>query len=301
MSPYWHNFGDWALVISIASFLLGIAQLVFLYNMIVSWKWGPRATNRGARRRSSGRFPPAADLQLRRIPRVVGGPYEFGVPEPGTRSWPAVRRRSRRLSPRWSAPPVAGARYGGGRARDRRRVQPTISRRHLVARGLGRRWDRAGVTRRGLQAADGCSSRCASEWTRSRLGRLGGAAGQPVVAGRSSTATSSAKYGPGLDVTQEVLAEFGIEALGAVFDPDPLLALDDAIRGFAPREVLLSSLYETRYGVLRRDFVEWAKEAFDVPVTHSGPGGRRRGSVGRHAHARRRHQDREQRELWSAS
>jgi hypothetical protein len=71
-----------------------------------------------------------------------------------------------------------------------------------------------------------------------------------------------------IDVTQDVLAEFGIEALGAVFDPDPLLALDDAIRGFAPREVLLSSLYETRYGVLRRDFVEWAKEAFDVPVTH---------------------------------
>jgi hypothetical protein len=71
-----------------------------------------------------------------------------------------------------------------------------------------------------------------------------------------------------VDVTQDVLAEFGIEAVGAVFDPDPLLALDDAIRGFSPREVLLSSLYETRYGILRRDFVEWAKETFEVPVTH---------------------------------
>jgi hypothetical protein len=71
-----------------------------------------------------------------------------------------------------------------------------------------------------------------------------------------------------IDVTQAVLAEFEIEAVGAVFDPDPLLALDDAIRGFAPREVLLSSLYETRYGILRRDFVEWAKETFEVPVTH---------------------------------
>jgi hypothetical protein len=71
-----------------------------------------------------------------------------------------------------------------------------------------------------------------------------------------------------VDVTQAVLAEFEIEAVGAVFDPDPLLALDDAIRGFAPREVLLSSLYETRYGILRRDFVEWAKETFEVPVTH---------------------------------
>jgi hypothetical protein len=71
-----------------------------------------------------------------------------------------------------------------------------------------------------------------------------------------------------IDVTQAVLAEFDIEALGSVFDPDPLLAIDDAIRGFAPREVLLSALYETRYGILRRDFVEWAKEEFEVPVTH---------------------------------
>jgi hypothetical protein len=71
-----------------------------------------------------------------------------------------------------------------------------------------------------------------------------------------------------VDVTQAVLTEFGIEAIGAIFDPDPLLAIDDAIRGFAPREVLLSSLYETRYGILRRDFVEWAKEAFEAPVTH---------------------------------
>ena len=27
-----------------AGFMLGAAQLVFLYNMVVSWKWGPRAT-----------------------------------------------------------------------------------------------------------------------------------------------------------------------------------------------------------------------------------------------------------------
>jgi hypothetical protein len=71
-----------------------------------------------------------------------------------------------------------------------------------------------------------------------------------------------------VEVTQAVLEEFEIDAVGAVFDPDPLLAVDDAIRAFEPREVLLSSLYETRYGLLRRDFVEWAKESFEVPVTH---------------------------------
>jgi hypothetical protein len=71
-----------------------------------------------------------------------------------------------------------------------------------------------------------------------------------------------------VEVTQSVLAEFGIEADGAVMDPEPSLALDDAIRAFAPREVLLSSLYESRFGFLRRDLVEWAKGKFETPVTH---------------------------------
>jgi hypothetical protein len=71
-----------------------------------------------------------------------------------------------------------------------------------------------------------------------------------------------------VEVTQAVLREFGIEALGAVMDPDPSLALDDAIRAFAPREVLLSCLYDTRFGLTRKDLVEWAKGHFDVPITH---------------------------------
>ena len=71
-----------------------------------------------------------------------------------------------------------------------------------------------------------------------------------------------------VEVTQAVLRGFGIEAPGAVMDPDPALALDDAIRAFAPREVLLSCLYDTRFGLTRKDLVEWAKQRFDVPVTH---------------------------------
>jgi hypothetical protein len=71
-----------------------------------------------------------------------------------------------------------------------------------------------------------------------------------------------------VEVTQSVLAEFGIEASGAVMDPDSLLALDDAVRAFGPKEVLLSSLYESRSGLLRRNLVEWAKDRFEIPVTH---------------------------------
>ncbi|HYX77963.1 MAG TPA: hypothetical protein VE727_01275 [Solirubrobacterales bacterium] len=71
-----------------------------------------------------------------------------------------------------------------------------------------------------------------------------------------------------VEVTQAVLRESGIEAVGAVMDPDPALALDDAVRAFEPREVLISCLAETRFGLTRKDLVEWAKRRFDVPVTH---------------------------------
>ena len=72
-----------------------------------------------------------------------------------------------------------------------------------------------------------------------------------------------------VDVTQAVFASFGIEAEGAVMDPDPLLALDDAIRAYEPSEVMLSCLTESRYGLMRRDLVEWARGTFeDIEITH---------------------------------
>ena len=71
-----------------------------------------------------------------------------------------------------------------------------------------------------------------------------------------------------IEVTQQVLDAFEIASVGAVMDPDPSLALDDAVRAFAPSEVLLSALYETRFGLTRKDLVEWAKAKVEVPVTH---------------------------------
>jgi hypothetical protein len=71
-----------------------------------------------------------------------------------------------------------------------------------------------------------------------------------------------------VEVTQQVLDEFGIESSAAILDQDPFLAIDDAVRAFEPRETLLSALYESRYGLLRRDLVEWAKESFESPVIH---------------------------------
>lgn len=71
-----------------------------------------------------------------------------------------------------------------------------------------------------------------------------------------------------IDVTLSVLAEFGIEAEGAVMDRDPALALDDAFRATKPDYVLLSALYETRFGLTRKDLVEWAKSNLDARVEH---------------------------------
>jgi hypothetical protein len=71
-----------------------------------------------------------------------------------------------------------------------------------------------------------------------------------------------------VEVTQAVLAEFGIDAVGVVMDPDPPLALDDAVRAFSPSEILISCLAGTRFGLLRRDLVEWARSRYETPVIH---------------------------------
>jgi hypothetical protein len=71
-----------------------------------------------------------------------------------------------------------------------------------------------------------------------------------------------------VDVTQSILREFGIESEGAVMDPESRLALDDAVRATRPDYVLLSCLYETRFGFMRRDLVEWAKANLGTRVEH---------------------------------
>lgn len=73
-----------------------------------------------------------------------------------------------------------------------------------------------------------------------------------------------------VEVTMSILAEYGIESVGEVMDRDPALALDDAVRAHEPGEVLISCLYETRFGLARKDLVEWARARFEpeVEVTH---------------------------------
>jgi hypothetical protein len=73
-----------------------------------------------------------------------------------------------------------------------------------------------------------------------------------------------------VEVTMALLSEFGIESVGEVMDPEPSLALDDAVRAHRPGEVLLSALHDTRFGFMRRDLVEWARDRVEpeVKLTH---------------------------------
>ncbi|MFN8159544.1 MAG: hypothetical protein U0R52_00650 [Solirubrobacterales bacterium] len=91
------------------------------------------------------------------------------------------------------------------------------------------------------------------------------AVGQIVDSGQLRDAARSR-----VEVTMAVLAEFGLDSVGEVMDSDPALALDDAVRAHEPSEVLLSCLYETRFGLTRKDLVEWARSRFEpeTAVTH---------------------------------
>jgi hypothetical protein len=73
-----------------------------------------------------------------------------------------------------------------------------------------------------------------------------------------------------VEVTMSVLAEFGIDSVGEVMDPEPSLAVYDAVRAHEPGEVLLSCLNDTRFGFTRKDLVEWVRARIEpeTKLTH---------------------------------
>jgi len=73
-----------------------------------------------------------------------------------------------------------------------------------------------------------------------------------------------------VEVTMSILSEYGVESVGEVMDPEPSLALDDAVRAHEPGEILLSCAESTRFGITRKDLVAWAETRFEpeIEVTH---------------------------------
>jgi hypothetical protein len=71
-----------------------------------------------------------------------------------------------------------------------------------------------------------------------------------------------------LDLTLEKLRELGIEASGEVLDPDPFLAVQDAVELYHPDEIIISTHPYPRSGWLRRDLIERIRSSFELPVEH---------------------------------
>jgi cytochrome c oxidase subunit I len=82
VSDYAEQYATWNLIISVASFGVGIATLVFVYNMVASWRGGARAPSNPWRALTlewQVSSPPPV-FNFDELPTVVGGPYEYGIP-----------------------------------------------------------------------------------------------------------------------------------------------------------------------------------------------------------------------------
>jgi GABA permease len=71
-----------------------------------------------------------------------------------------------------------------------------------------------------------------------------------------------------LNTSLSAMRDAGIEARGQIGDSDPLQAIEDAIRIFAPDELIISTHPEGRSNWLERGVVESTRERFALPVTH---------------------------------
>jgi cytochrome c oxidase subunit 1 len=82
VADYAQQYAGWNLFISISSFFVGASTLVFLYNMVSSWRGGPRAAANPWRALTLewqvSSPPPIFNFDT--VPTVVGGPYEYGIP-----------------------------------------------------------------------------------------------------------------------------------------------------------------------------------------------------------------------------
>jgi GABA permease len=71
-----------------------------------------------------------------------------------------------------------------------------------------------------------------------------------------------------LDKSLSAIRGSGVDATGEVGDDDPLQAIEDALRTFAPDELIISTHPEGLSNWLERGIVEHARERFALPVTH---------------------------------
>jgi GABA permease len=71
-----------------------------------------------------------------------------------------------------------------------------------------------------------------------------------------------------LDASLETMRAAGMKARGEIGDSDPVQAIEDAMRTFAPDDIVISTHPEGRSNWLESGVVDTARERFDVPITH---------------------------------
>jgi cytochrome c oxidase subunit 1 len=82
VADYAPKFADLNMFISVASFGLGASTIVFLYNVVTSWRHGPVAAANpwGSLTLEWQVSSPPPRFNFPTIPNVVGSPYDYGVP-----------------------------------------------------------------------------------------------------------------------------------------------------------------------------------------------------------------------------
>jgi len=68
--------------------------------------------------------------------------------------------------------------------------------------------------------------------------------------------------------TLKELEEAGLNAVGQVVHPDPFTAIENAVQFYAPDDIVISTLPETRSGWLRGDLISRVEAATGKPVEH---------------------------------
>ncbi|MEI8104544.1 MAG: universal stress protein [Actinomycetes bacterium] len=71
-----------------------------------------------------------------------------------------------------------------------------------------------------------------------------------------------------IDASLVALRAVGVDATGEIGSDDPLQAIEDAIRSFAPDEIVIATHPEGRSNWLERDLVAHTRERFALPVAH---------------------------------
>lgn len=71
-----------------------------------------------------------------------------------------------------------------------------------------------------------------------------------------------------LELSLRAAAEIGLRAHGQVGDPDPSVALEDALRSFAADEIVIWTHTPDRSPWLEHGVVQRAREEVDLPLTH---------------------------------